>query len=117
VWVTGATAVSALAVGRGRAGPAAALHPGGDATTGPDVSLDDLQSDAEQAHGLAIGADIAFGLAAAATAATVVLAFTLTGEPASTASTARAPAHERRPARSEVRVELVPGRARLVWWF
>ncbi|MBW2459038.1 MAG: tetratricopeptide repeat protein [Deltaproteobacteria bacterium] len=117
VWVTGAGAVSALAIGLGLAGRAAALHPGGDATTGPDVSVDDLRHDAEEAHSLAIGADVAFGLAAAATAATVVIALTIRGDSTSAADTGQTEGARPRQAQSDLRLELAPSQGRLVWRF
>jgi tetratricopeptide (TPR) repeat protein len=79
VFVTGALALSAAAVGTGLAVHAANLDPGGEAMTSMEVSVDDLRSDAAAAHDYAIGADAAFIIAGAAAAVTLVLAAVTAG--------------------------------------
>ena len=74
-------AAAGLAAGTAIAGgalaiAAGAIDPGADAKTGPDVTVDELASDAETAHGLAVAADVFFGLAVASGVASVVLAAT-----------------------------------------
>ncbi len=117
VWATGAAATSALAVGVILASRAVAVDPGDEATTGPDVSLDDLHSDASQAHTLAIGADVAFGIAFAATAATVVLALWRSGDDGPATLTKQTDDGSHLPSQAGLRLELAPGRGRLVWRF
>ena len=117
VWVTGAAAGSALAVGFILASRAAAVDPGKEATTSPGVSLADLQSDAAEAHTMAIGADVAFGVAFAATAATVVLALWTHDEHGPASAYQQVDSRRPPPLQASLRLELAPGRGRLVWCF
>jgi tetratricopeptide (TPR) repeat protein len=79
VWVAGATAMSSFVVATILASRAAATDPGNETVTSSSKSLEQLQSDADAAHQLAMGADIALGIGAAATAATVIVALTTSG--------------------------------------
>jgi tetratricopeptide (TPR) repeat protein len=117
VWVTGATAVSALAVGAIMASRAGAIDPGKEATTGPDLSLDELRNSASEAHSMAIGADVAFGLAFAATAATVVLAIWAQPDEGPAVYARQVENQSSLPEKADLRLELAPGRGRLVWRF
>ncbi|MBI4699762.1 MAG: tetratricopeptide repeat protein [Deltaproteobacteria bacterium] len=106
IYGAGASAGGALLLGTVAGICAVALHPGAGAATGPDVTVDDLRSDAAVAHGFAVVADVAVALGAAAGTATVVLYFTL-------------PRVKPRPADAEdaLRVELGPGRGQATWRF
>lgn len=74
VWVAAGTAAAALVTGIVLASRAQAVDPGDQATTKVGVGIEDLERDADKAHQLAIGADVAFVLAGVATAAAVVIA-------------------------------------------
>lgn len=73
-YVAGATSVAAAIVGIGLASRAGELDPGDAPVTTASVSTEQLQADADDAHALAIGADVSFGIAAGALATTVALA-------------------------------------------
>ena len=73
-YVAGGTTLLATAIGVGLAVAAGNEDPGDAPSTGPDVTMDDLQDRADAAHSLAIGADVSFGIAAGALATTVALA-------------------------------------------
>ena len=66
----GVTMASLLTAGV-LAGVASSTHPEDEAVTGPDISVADLQADADAAHRLAIGADVMLGVGAVAALATV----------------------------------------------
>jgi len=72
--------VAALGVGFGLAASAAAADPGKAPRTGDGVTLEQLEGDAEQAHAMAVGADVVFAVGSAATVAGAVVAvLSLTG--------------------------------------
>jgi tetratricopeptide (TPR) repeat protein len=73
IWGGAALTVGALVVGAALATRASDLDPNDNVATSADVTLDDLQANAESAHDYAIGADIAFCVAGAAAVATVIL--------------------------------------------
>jgi len=75
VWGTAGVAISALVVGAVLGLRALALSPGPGDGTGGSRSVDDVRSDAHAAHGSAIGADIAFGVAGVSAAAATLLYF------------------------------------------
>jgi tetratricopeptide (TPR) repeat protein len=102
---TAAAAAGTLIVGLALAGRAADVNPGDEAATGPDVSIDELEARADEAHRLAIAADVFLVAAACGTVATIVLAFTL---PSAEAGESR---------KERARLELGPGLATLSWPF
>ena len=75
VWGSGAVAISALIVGAVLGVRALAQRPGPDEGTGGSRSVDDVRSDAQQAHRSAVAADVAFGVAAVSGAAATLLYF------------------------------------------
>jgi len=77
VWVSGGVAVASFGLAAILAASAADAHPGADAETSGDVTVQQLRDDAATAHQLAIGADMMLLLGTGAAAATAVLAFTL----------------------------------------
>lgn len=75
VWGTGGVAVCALVVGAVLGLRALALSPGSDDGTGGSRTVGDVRSDAEAAHRSAVGADVAFGVAAVSGVAATLLYF------------------------------------------
>ncbi len=73
-YVAGGTAFVAAAIGVGLAVRAGDLDPGDNPTTSAGVSMADLQDQADEAHSLAIGADVTLGIAAGAFATSIALA-------------------------------------------
>lgn len=73
-YVAGATSLAAAIIGVGLASRAGDLDPGDAPLTSATVSPEQLQEDADEAHALAIGADVSFGIAGGALATTVALA-------------------------------------------
>jgi tetratricopeptide (TPR) repeat protein len=72
-WGAAGLAAAGLVVGVALALRADATDPGRDPTTSAEVSLAQLEADADKAHDLAVGADIAFAVASVATVAAIVL--------------------------------------------
>ena len=75
VWGSAGVAIAALVVGAVLGVRALALDPGPDDATGGSRSVDDVRSDAHAAHRSAIGADVAFGVAAVSGVAATLLYF------------------------------------------
>jgi tetratricopeptide (TPR) repeat protein len=97
VYVAGGATVVAAAIGVGLAVRAGDVDPGDTPATAPGRTMDDLQAQADEAHGLAIGADVSFGIAAGALATTVALALVTAhgwGGSSDTASQHEAHTHE-----------------------
>lgn len=73
-YIAGGTALVAAGVGVGLAVAAGSADPGDAPATEPGLTRDMLQDQADEAHSLAIGADVTFGIAAAAFATSIALA-------------------------------------------
>jgi tetratricopeptide (TPR) repeat protein len=74
VWVTGGLALASFTTAAILAAQASSVHPGNDAMTGGDVSIESLQRDADSAHALAVGADVMLAVGVLASAATLTIA-------------------------------------------
>ena len=74
VWVGAGVSLASFSIAAILALRASDVDPGDDAMTGPDRSLQQLEDDADEAHSLAIGADVMLAVGVAASAVTVTIA-------------------------------------------
>jgi tetratricopeptide (TPR) repeat protein len=103
IYAGGAVAAAGLLGAAALAIAAATTQPGPGATTGEGVSISDLESDAETAHGLAIAADVSLGVGVAGVITTVALLLASDAEGAGSARAGRARAAFHRGAAPGVR--------------
>ncbi len=104
-YAAAATAGACLAAGGILAVRAASLAPGPESATGPEVSVDDLREDAEQAHSTAVAADVLLAVGALAGIGAVTLALSSASDGVAAEQTSKADA--------AVGLELGPARWRI----